>query len=209
MHISWHGQYTVRIVTKDITLVIDPYSPEAGLPPFRSKADIVSLSNPTDKAMSHVAGIQGEPVIVDTPGEYSLKNMTLYAYPWVDTNGVERALQRWEIEGMSVLYLGSINRDLSDNELAHIERTDIDILLVPVGGGSALGSGKALGVVSTIEPRVVIPIHFAVPGLKEKLDSIDTFAKEMGVNPKNREKKVIIKPNSLPHEDVQTILLKP
>ncbi len=209
MHISWHGQYSVKIGTKDTTLVLDPYAPDTGLPALRAKADVVALSNPTDQSMSHLAGIQGEPVVVDSPGEYSIRGLTLYAFPWRSDGDPEKSLHRWDIDGVAILHLGALNRDLTDLELSNIERTDIDVLLLPVGGGTGLSTEKALALVTTIEPRVVIPIHFALPGLKEKLDGVEKFAKQMGVNPSKKEKKVIIKSSKLPHDDIQTILLQP
>lgn len=209
MHISWHGHYTVKIQTGETVLVLDPYSPETGLGAFRAKTDIVALSNPSDSAMSYIEGIQGTPMVIDSPGEYSLKNMSLHALRWRADNGGERSLQRWNIEDMVALHVGALNRDLADGELQELEKTDVDILFLPVGGGSGLTTKQALALVTTIEPKVVIPIHFKVKGAQEALDDVDVFAKEMGIDPKAREKKCIIKAKQLPQDDLLTILLSP
>jgi L-ascorbate metabolism protein UlaG (beta-lactamase superfamily) len=210
MQITWHGQYTIKIVSKALTLVLDPYAPNLGLSAFRAKADIVALSNPQTSSMSHVAGIQGEPFIMNTPGEYSLKAAALYALGWHASDNTERSLQRWKIEGMTLLHLGALERALSDEELAKLERTDIDILLVAVGGGSGLDTRQALQLVTTVEPRVVIPIHYQLPRLREKLTSVAQFAKEMGISqPKQAESKFTIRANKLPQQDVQTVILTP
>jgi len=209
MHIYWYGEYCIKIQSKELTVVIDPYSQDTGLSSFRGKADIVALTNPADEKMSYVKGVSGDPMIMAGPGEYSIKGSTLMAVPWRDGDGSERTIQRWEIEGITILNLGSLNRELEDEELQKLEVTGIDLLFLPIGGGEGITLKQALTVMTTVEPRVVIPIHYGVKGLKEKLDGLDKFAKEMGVDAKSAEKKVVIKKSTLPQEDMITVLLSP
>ncbi|MCE9643289.1 MAG: MBL fold metallo-hydrolase [Candidatus Andersenbacteria bacterium] len=209
MQISWHGQYTVKVVTKEVTLILDPYSPAVGLPPFRAKGDIVSLTNPADETMSQISGVQGEPLVISTPGEYSVKGLTLHSLGWAPEGGVERNVQRWVIEDMVVLHIGALNREFEEKELQELERTDVDVLLIPIGGGSGLNTKQALKMVATLEPRVVIPIHYKLPGLKEELEDVKTFATEMGADAAVAEKKIILKKGKLPQDDVLTAILVP
>lgn len=209
MQISWHGQYTVKLASKDTTIVLDPYSPDTGLTPFRAKADVAAFTNPDEVQMSHQGGLSDVLMIINSAGEYSLRGMSLYSIGWHDAGGHERSLMRWDIEGVTILHIGALNRTLTEIELVKINQTDIDVLLVPVGGGSGLNTKDALALVSTIEPRLVIPIHFKISGLKEKLEPVDQFAKEMGVSSASSEKKVLIRANRLPQDDIQTIILKP
>lgn len=208
MQVSWHGQYTIKITSKDDVLIIDPYSPEVGLPPFRGKANIVALTNPTDKTMSHLSGVQGEYKLINTPGEYSISGFTLYAPGWQTAEGVERSLQLWVIEETSILHVGALNRDLTDKELQEIERIGIDILLLPVGGGNGLNLKQAMNLMTTIEPRLLIPIHYELKGLKEKLDSVSHFTKELGIKP-DPQPKIIVKPKKLSDEEMETVMLQP
>ena len=209
MQIAWLGQYTVKIATKDVVIVLDPYAPNVGLSPFRSKATIAGLTNPKDPSMSHLGGVIGQATIIDTPGEYSLSGTVLHSFGWQDNQGNERSIMRWIIEGMTLLHVGALDRKLTEAELADINRTDIDILLVPVGGGTGLTTKGALDLVATVEPRMVIPIHFRLAGLTEKLEPVSQFAKEMGVSEKQAEKKIVLRPSRLPHEDMETVLLLP
>ena len=209
MHITWHGQYTIKIQTNDTTLVIDPYSPETGLAPFRSKADVVALTNPGDPTMSHLAGIQGEPHIINSPGEYSLRGLTLHAIGWHDGTDSERSLHLWTVEQMTILHLGALNREPSDTEHQQLEKTNIDVLFLPVGNGNGLTTKQALHIVTTVEPRIVIPVHYALPHLKEKLDPVNQFAEEMGVDPRHHESKIILKHNKLPQDEMTVVLLAP
>lgn len=202
MQLAWHGQYTVKIISRDTVLILDPYA-------IRAKADIVALSNPSDPTMSQLSGIQGEPLVITTPGEYSCKDFTLHSIGWHADDGFERNLQRWMVEDMVLLHVGALNRDLQEQELRELERVDIDVFLVPVGGGCGLTTKQALHMVSTIEPRIVIPIHYDIPGETEKLEGVKEFAEEMGVTNGTSEKKVILKASKLPSEDMQTIILTP
>lgn len=209
MQLSWHGQYTVKIVSKDTTLVLDPYATNVGLSPFRAKAEIVALSSPADDSMGNIKGIQGTPLVIDTPGEYSFREFSLHSIGWNDEAGHERSLQRWMVEDIVILHIGSLNRDLNEGELRELERVDIDVFLVPIGGGNGLSVQQAMKMITTIEPRIVIPIHYSLPGLTEKLDSVKSFAEEMGISAVTPEKKLILKKSKLPQEDMQTVILAP
>ena len=193
MNITWHGHHTIKIVTHGVTVVLDPHAPQKSLPPFRAKADIVALSNPVDKSMSHLDGVQGTPIIINTPGEYSLSGLTLYARGWRHSDGSERSLQRWHIEDVTILHLGDLSRKLTTEELQEIEQIPIDILLLPINGHDKT-------MITTIEPRIVIPINYT---------SINAFAREMGVSPKNIQPKLTVNTRKLPAEGLATVILSP
>ncbi|MEK7500424.1 MAG: MBL fold metallo-hydrolase, partial [Patescibacteria group bacterium] len=125
MQLSWHGQYTIKVVSKETVLCIDPYAANLGISPFKAKADILSLSNPQDASMSNISGIAGNPVVINTPGEYSIKEFALHSIGWNDEQGNERSLQRWMVEDIVMLHIGSLNRDLNAQELQELERADI------------------------------------------------------------------------------------
>lgn len=210
MHITWHGNYTVKLQTGDTIIVIDPHPADGGLPAFRGKADVVALSNPKQEHMSQISGIQGEQKILNTPGEYSLSGISMTGISWTDSTNNERSIQRWLIEKMVILHVGALEgRQLTTEELQQIEITGIDILLLPVGGGSGLNTSDAIDLLTTIEPRLVIPINYAVGNTFEDLTSIDQFAKEMGVTTTTVEKKLLIKSHTLPQDELQTIILAP
>lgn len=82
-----------------------------------------------------------------------------------------------------------------------------DILLIPVGGNFTIGAKKAVEVVSQIEPRIVIPMHYKVPGLKIDLDGVEKFIKELGLKP-TYEDKLKISKKDLPQEDMELVVLK-
>lgn len=66
---------------------------------------------------------------------------------------------------------------------------------------------KAVEVVSQIEPRIVIPMHYKTPGLKIDLKAVDEFIKELGLKPTYEEKLKISK-KDLPAEEMELVILK-
>ncbi|MBU2228861.1 MBL fold metallo-hydrolase, partial [Patescibacteria group bacterium] len=73
-----------------------------------------------------------------------------------------------------------------------------------------LDAKKASEVISQIEPRIVIPMHYKISGLTEKRDTIDNFKKAMGVNGIEKlEGRLTIKKKELPQDDMQVTILQP
>ena len=80
-------------------------------------------------------------------------------------------------------------------------------MLIPVGGKYTINAAKAVEVISQIEPRIVIPMHYKVPGLKIDLDGVEKFIKELGLKPRQEEKLKILK-KDLPQEDMELVVLE-
>ncbi|MEK7557518.1 MAG: MBL fold metallo-hydrolase, partial [Patescibacteria group bacterium] len=167
------------------------------------------LTHPGNKDMSHREAVQGEPLVFAGPGELTGNGFTLNAIPWQAEDGSERAIHRWQIENVTLLNLASLNRELASTELQEIEKTDIDVLLVPIGGGSSLTTKQALKMITTIEPRLVIPIYYALPGLTEKLESVTEFSQAFGLKSSEAQNKILIKASRLSQEDMQVAVLVP
>jgi len=210
MHISWGGHYTVRILKPGFSIIINPHSPDTGLSPPRANFDLILLSNPTDKTMSNLSFAKNDYIFVDQPGEYSFDDISIVGTGWRSkSTPAEQVIYQFVIDNMTLLYLGSLNRELTQAELQHIEQSNIDILFVPVGGSSSISTAKAIDVVTTIEPNIVIPINHSVPKLKLKVSPINEFAKEMGVKPSSSIDKLSITANKIDTDNITTVLLSP
>jgi len=212
MHIYWYGLSSFKIVSKDLTIFTDPYSKSTGLTPPRGAGNIVMSSLPDNEYHGHFSTISGEPFIVQNPGEYDIKEVYIHGIP-VSGSGDKkgktenRTVYNFSIEGMNVGFLGAYpDKEISETE--EEEMNDVDILLVPCGGGDVLGAKNAVEIVNQLEPKVVIPMHYKIPGLKMKLDPVDVFLREIGG--KNEEMdKLLIKKNDLQDEKTQVVILKP
>jgi len=100
--------------------------------------------------------------------------------------------------------LGDLGSPLDNGQLEKLAGTDI--LLIPVGGKYTLDAKKAVEVISQIEPRIVIPMHYKIKDLKIDIDPVDKFIKEIGVEPTYEEKLKISK-KDLPQEDMELVIL--
>ncbi|MEK9131077.1 MAG: MBL fold metallo-hydrolase [Patescibacteria group bacterium] len=210
MQISWHGlscfSLTVSSINGDATLVVDPYQAEVGLKLSRTlAADVVAMTHGGDDANNAEAvgpTSHGAPFVIDMAGEYEAKGIFVHA---IDVGGHQRILLI-EAEGMSVAHLGAINRELTNDELEAL--SNVDILLVPIGGGRFLSPKMAVEVIAQIEPRIVIPYAYAVDGLKEKLEPLDAFCKALGVCKRENVSKLKISRKNLPEEEMMIYVLE-
>jgi L-ascorbate metabolism protein UlaG (beta-lactamase superfamily) len=84
----------------------------------------------------------------------------------------------------------------------------IDVLMIPVGGQKALNAAQAAEVISLIEPHIVIPMHYSLPGVTIPLDPVSKFLKEMGVTNAEAIGALKLSKSTLP-EETQIILLEP
>ncbi|TRZ77464.1 MBL fold metallo-hydrolase [bacterium] len=211
MIITWYGQSCFRIQSGDLVLITDPFSKDIGLKPPTGQADIVTVSH--DHAdHNNVNVIKGDPFIVDGPGEYSLKGVSVIGIPSTHGENTEDGIDHntiyiIEIEGMRVCHLGDQGMKLTGDQIE--ELGDIDILFVPIGGTYTLNTSEALNVIGQVEPRVIIPMHYQINGLNIKgLEKVDTFAKEIGCKKENMNvAKVTLKKKMLPEGDNEVYVM--
>ncbi|MFH1255203.1 MAG: MBL fold metallo-hydrolase [bacterium] len=212
MYITWLGyscfKFQDKIGSDGISLVTDPFSDDLGLKMPRFEADIVTVSH-THKDHGNTGAIRGNPFIIDTAGEYETKGVFIEGVEsWHDDkSGAERGgniIYRIEMEDISITHLGDLGHVLESKQLEKLEGTDI--LLIPVGGKYTINAAKAVEVISQIEPRIVIPMHYKTAGVKFDIDGVEKFIKELGLNPRNEEKLKISK-KDLPQEDMELVVL--
>lgn len=205
MQISWHGLSCFEIVTKtsvgEVTVVMDPYDPSTGL---RTRSMEAHLATVSGKGADNTASLGNHPFVVDMPGEFEVKGVFAYCTA-VPTKAGQTLITRLESEDMVIAHLGAIDRELTNEELETLQK--VDILMVPVGGGRVLDGKKAAELVAQVEPRVVIPMTYAVDGLKEKLDPVDGFVKALGAARKEETGKYKATRKDLPQEDMLLVVI--
>jgi L-ascorbate metabolism protein UlaG (beta-lactamase superfamily) len=84
----------------------------------------------------------------------------------------------------------------------------VDVLLVPVGGGNTLEAVGAAEVARQVEPRVVVPMHYALPAVKTELAPVERFLKEMGVTEPDPQPKLTVQASSGEGE-TRVVVLEP
>lgn len=210
MYISWHGLTMCKIGAKETTVVVNPFDASIGLTPLRPKAEIVALSAPQDKAHSNIKAVKDDPFVISGPGEYEIAGVSVQGLQTFHDNkqGKDAGLNNIyviDIEGVKVCHVGYLGHELTDKQLEKIG--DVDILLIPVGGGDGLDTKKAVAVTGQIEPRIVIPINYKIPKVKTKLSPLDPFLKEMGATGAEPTNKLSLRKSSLPSEETEVVVL--
>lgn len=192
----------------EVTLLTDPFESETSVRfPRTITPDVLVLSH-QNRSKFNLEGALGEPFIVSDPGEYEVKGafVTGIQDPAIDV-GVEKrhVLYRFNLEGMTIAFLGQLKRKLTDREIE--ELGNIDILLLPVGGGDVMDSKLASEIIAEVEPRMVIPLHYDIPGLKTPLAGVDEFCKAL-VCKRQDANKLKISKKDLPTEDLVITVLE-
>ena len=108
------------------------------------------------------------------------------------------------MEDLRIGHLGGIGHVPTSDQVEQM--SNVEVLLVPVGGGESLDATAAAETVSLIEPRLVIPIHYKTDVEKTPLDAVDRFLKEMGAKSVEAQGKVAITRSSLPTETQVLVL---
>ena len=214
MQIHYFGLSSFKITTKDATVITDPFDKESGLLSPRGAADIIILSEKTNKLYSATSGFSGEPFLMNDPGDYDLKGVTVTGIPLnqegdTTKDGKHRYVTATliEAEDMRILNLNHIRTfSMKEDDLDALG--EIDILILPVGGNSVMTAKDASKIAHEIEPKIVIPSHYATEGLALPYEKVDGFIKEMCGKSENMEK-LLIKKKDLEPDKMQIITLEP
>lgn len=212
MIITWLGHSCFKIQDKispdGVTVVTDPFNKTIGLKVPNFDANIITVShNHADH--NNVKALRGNPFIINTAGEYDVKGVMIEGIESYhdEKHGAERGdniIYRIEMDNIIIVHLGDLGHVLDNKQLEKLVGTDI--LFIPVGGIYTLDAKKAVEVISQIEPRIIIPMHYKTKNLKINIDGVDKFVKELGIKPTEEEKLKISK-KDLPQEDMELVLL--
>lgn len=199
LEIEYKGANSIVVNTKRVMLVFDPKVSLAGLRDIAVKG-IVQI------ATEHRFAIEGgdSKVLIDGPGEYEVGDVSIKgisARRHIDTEDTEKlaTIYRLENNDVRIAVLGNIAPKLAEAQLEALGV--VDILILPVGGGGyTLDATSAVGIVRQIEPRVVIPVHFAEDGIVYEVpqDTIDVFIKELNVQGESVAKYKLKSASALP-----------
>jgi len=201
MHINWMGQTCIKLQTKNYdngaVILFDGYKPAKGNFPRSFTPDIAIFSSGT----KNIATLSQNPFIVDTLGEFELKNIVIHSLPGKKGNNISKIIA----EGMTIVHLGKLQQTLENGELEKI--LNPDILFVPVGGEPTYLNIKAtVALITALEPRIIIPTGYKCD-TEQGAKPISDFISEIGLKPETESKKIIIKKKDLPVEETKLIIV--
>ncbi len=208
MIITYHGVQMIKISSGDLSIAANPISKDfKKIKPVRFGADIVLVSRnlPEFNGVTEVTRKDKEPFIIDGPGEYEIKNVFVH--------GTE-SKSEYKKQGLNTIYSLTIDNvnmvffgALSDPKvkLDFIEDMEsVDIVFVPIGDEGVLNYAEAYKLAVSLEPKIIIPVHFEALGKK---DSLKNFLKEASSDASPIEK-FVFKKKDLEDKNAELIILK-
>lgn len=179
MDIEYKGANCVVITTKKATVIIDPKLSGVGLKDVMPKNAIVIASQAD--LLAHA----DDAVVIDRPGEYEVRDVSISgvaAERMIDHDKSQAAtIYRVTVGDVRFAVVGHVAAPLTDEQLEVLGV--IDVAIVPVGGsGYTLDAHQAVSVVRQIDPKAVIPTHYADKGLTYEVPQmeLEPFVKELG-----------------------------
>jgi L-ascorbate metabolism protein UlaG (beta-lactamase superfamily) len=212
MEITWYGHSCFRLKDRNVTVITDPYDKTLGLPLPRPKAEIVTISHASPH-YNHTDGVKGEFKIINSPGEYEIGGVFVTALnlkPATKGSKHDQAAANnnvfvFYMDSIVLCHLGNLAYVPTQNQVEDMD--NIDVLMVPVGGHEGLTAAQAAELVSLIEPYIVIPMHYALPGISIKLDPVSKFLTEMGITKAETVASLKLAKPNLP-EETQIVLME-
>lgn len=179
--IEYKGANSVVIATKKSTLVSDPKLSLVGLKDASIK-EAVELATEARFAVNS----DDAKLVIEGPGEYGvgdfdIRGIAAQRHLDAETDPLASTIYRIEVGDTRIALIGNIYEKLSEAQLEEIGV--VDIVIIPVGGnGYTLDATGAAALVRSIDPKVVIPIHYADSAVKYEVpqDPLETFVKELG-----------------------------
>ncbi|HEY7932710.1 MAG TPA: MBL fold metallo-hydrolase [Solirubrobacteraceae bacterium] len=189
MQIEWYGQSAFRLSTAQETVMIDPFadiSAMAGARGMQFDYPAIELASADLLLVTHehidhngVEAIGGDPVILrSTAGrlESPIGEVLAISSEHDESAGTERGPNTifvFTLEQLRICHFGDFGqRALREEQAAAIGQ--VELLILPVGGGPTIGAQQAQAIVDELRPRWVVPMHYRTPRISF-LESAEEF----------------------------------
>lgn len=182
MVINWYGEGSFKVQSGSVAIMTDPFEAGTGLNVPRFKADIV-LKTGAPAAYVSEKDAQGKNII--GPGEYEVKGVEVMGF-----GAGLGAVYAVKTEDMKLAFLGGLaNAELSADALEAL--SGAEILFVPAGGAPYIEPADAAKLIKKLEPKIVIPCFYKIPGLKRVAQDLKKFEEVLGQKADKQEKLTI------------------
>jgi len=214
--IWWLGQACFRVKGKNVSVVFDPYdSGFTGLTKLKVEGDIVCVSHSHQdhnfvEAVSTSEG--GQPFVISGPGEYEKSGVNIVGISGFhdDQAGSQRGkntIYNMAVEGVNIVHMGDFGQKKLTQEQVE-QLSNCDVLLIPVGSIYTISGREAPDIISQIEPKIIVPMHYKIDGLKFDLEPVNVFLSAMGKEGLEPQTKLSVSHERLPAEPEVVLLAK-
>jgi len=179
MKIQWNGHACFFIEGKEGRVLTDPYAEAVPYDLMTTEADVVTVSHGHD---DHNAThrVQGSRSVIDGVGEFRIDGIPLLGIASFhdDEEGTKRGpnnMYAFTLDGIRVAHLGDLGGPLNDEQREAL--SDVDVLLIPVGGFYTIDAAQALEITRSLPSvRVVIPMHYKTDRIQDwPIDTVEPF----------------------------------
>ncbi len=198
MRIKYYGRSAFGMEEDGVSVLADPSPSQSQL-----EADVATFSA---SALSQGFPPSEKSRILDWPGEFEAKGVhfkRLHSLGGLE-GAPENIITLFYFKGFKVCHLGYQREKLSEAQVEQIG--DVDILIVPVGGGNVLGAKQAKAVAEQVDPRVVIPMLYAAEQETGR-EPVEAFLGEMGASGMEALAEFKAKRSELPEDSFKVVLL--
>ena len=171
---KWLAHASFLIEGEGLRIITDPFEPNEiiNLPPVTESADIVVRSSDDDEAHCYTETI---------PAGFELVTATDIVETGATAKGVDfsaiwsmesvnkedniirdNAMYRFTLDGINITHMGDVGNPLTEAQIADLEGTDV--LLALTGGHPTIDLSDLKKVIDAVKPKVVIPMHYRIPG---------------------------------------------
>jgi len=193
MDMQFYGANCVVLSNKQTRVVIDDTLAALGGKSVAKEGDICLFTG------AHAETPTNAKLVIDMPGEYEVSNVSIFGLQTrahMDEDGKKGAVMYKITWGDTrILVTGHAFPKLSDDQLEAIGI--VDVMFVPVGGnGFTLDATGALQLIKAVEPKIVVPTHYADKNLDFEVPQaeLEDALKGLAMEPKERVSKLQFKP---------------
>ncbi|MFN0096459.1 MAG: MBL fold metallo-hydrolase [Dehalococcoidia bacterium] len=205
MEITWLGRTCFRLRGREGAVITDPCPPESGYKTGKLSGDVVTISRVGDPDYGYRDSVPAEARVLDAPGEFEVGGILVSGVAMKRPDGKRNVAFVFELDGIKVAHLGVPGPKPTSADLDGVK--GVDILLLPVGGGGSVLAAAAQDIMTAVDPRIVIPMHYRTDQERLELDPLDSFLKETGANPEPQARITVTK-SQLPAE-LTVMVLQP
>jgi L-ascorbate metabolism protein UlaG (beta-lactamase superfamily) len=219
MQVEWYGQSAFRFSTPETTVFIDPFGDMSALASARGMQwDYPAIEGidahlllVTHEHIDHngVEAVGGDPATIRSAvgtHESPIGTVVGVSSEHDEAAGTERGhnvIYVFELDGVRVAHFGDFGQSgLREEQLAAIG--DVDLLIVPVGGGPTADAALAMTIVGQLSPRWVVPMHYRTPRIGF-LETADSFLDAM--DEVERLERPVFETAELPVEDGPVVVV--
>ena len=168
LEITFIGHACLRLDYDNYSLLTDPYSPEIGYAPVDQSVAVATVSHTNPKYHSCLDDVRAQTVIrglehlnqTVESGPFEISFVEVFeALPADGPN----AMTILEVAGLRVLHMGDCGHGPTPEQIEKCG--EIDVLLALAGAGPTLNLPDLLEFVAAIKAKIVIPMHFGLPGV--------------------------------------------